>query len=267
MDNKYFYVNKEFSKDLNILPNEYENQIICGDSLNVLKNFPDNCIDTIIMSPPYNFSIEYNKYNDNVDYNKYFNTINNILLQCIRVLKYSGRLIIVIQPQYRDYIPTHHIISNFLMNNDMIWKGEILWNKNNYNCPVTAWGSWKSPSSPYLKYTCEFIEIFCKGDIKKQGNSNDIDITGDEFKKWTTANWNITTERNMSKFNHPAMFPEELVERLLKLFTFQNDIILDPFNGVGTTTFIANKLNRKYVGIDISKEYCDTAIKRIKGEI
>ena len=149
------------------------------------------------------------------------------------------------------------------MQKKLIWKGEILWEKNNYNCKYTAWGSWKSPSNPYLKYTWEFVEIFSKGTLKKTGESKNADIDSEEFKKWVVAKWSIAPERKMKDFGHPAMFPEELASRVLKLFSFKNDIILDPFNGVGTTTFVANKLNRKYIGIDISKEYCDKAIKRI----
>ena len=146
----------------------------------------------------------------------------------------------------------------------LLWKGEILWEKNNYNCKYTAWGSWKSPSMPYLKYTWEFVEIFSKETHKKTGDSKNIDIIGDEFKKWVYAKWSIAPEKNMKNFGHPAMFPENLVGRLLKLFSYQNDIILDPFNGAGTTTFVAKKLNRKYLGIDISDEYCKIAKNRIK---
>ena len=145
----------------------------------------------------------------------------------------------------------------------MIWKGEILWEKNNYNCKYTAWGSWKSPSSPYLKYTWEFLEIYCKGDLKKAGKKDKIDITDEEFKDWVVAKWSIVPERNMKKFGHPAMFPEELVRRALKLFSFKDDIILDPFNGVGTTTFVAQKLGRKYLGIDTSGKYCQKARERL----
>ena len=144
----------------------------------------------------------------------------------------------------------------------MIWKGEILWEKNNYNCKYTAWGSWKSPSSPYLKYTWEFLEVFSKGDLKHPGKKENIDITEEEFKKYVIAKWSISPERNMKEYGHPAMFPEKLVEQALKLFSFQNDVILDPFNGVGTTTSVAKKLNRKYLGIDISQEYCNIAQKR-----
>ena len=151
------------------------------------------------------------------------------------------------------------------MSKKMIWKGEILWEKNNYNCKYTAWGSWKSPSNPYLKYTWEFVEIFAKGALKKDGHRDKADITADEFKKWVVAKWSIAPERNMKEFKHPAMFPEELVTRVIKLFSFENDIILDPFNGAGTTTFIARRFNRKFLGIDISKEYCATAENRMSG--
>jgi DNA modification methylase len=125
-------------------------------------------------------------------------------------------------------------------------------------------GGWKSPSSPYLKYTWEFLEIFCKGDLKKPGKKESIDITADEFKRWVLAEWAIAPERNMKKYGHPAMFPEELVERVLKLFSYRGDVILDPFNGVGSTAVVAKRLGRIYLGIDTSEEYCKTAERRLK---
>jgi DNA modification methylase len=110
----------------------------------------------------------------------------------------------------------------------------------------------------------EFLEIFAKGTLKKESNSQETDITADEFKKWVVAKWSISPERNMKEFNHPAMFPEELVMRALKLFSYKNDVILDPFNGVGTTSLVAHKLDRKYLGIDISKEYFERAESRLQ---
>ena len=91
------------------------------------------------------------------------------------------------------------------------------------------------------------------------------DITAEEFKKWVYGKWDIQPEYNMKKYGHPAMFPEELVERVLKLFSFKGDAILDPFNGVGTTTAVAKRLMRSYIGIDISEEYCKKAEERLKG--
>lgn len=260
----YYTIGNNFSKKNNSLPKEYVNKIICDDSYEVLKKLPDNSIDIVFTSPPYNFGLEYNKNQDDHYWQDYFNKLFKIFDECIRVLKYGGRIIVNIQPLFSDYIPSHHILSNYFLNKKLIWKGEILWEKNNYNCKYTAWGSWKSPSSPYLKYTWEFIEIFSKGDLKKNGDNNNIDITAEEFKKWVVAKWSIAPERDMKKFGHPAMFPEKLVERILKLFSFKKDIILDPFNGVGTTSLVAKKFQRKYLGIDISQEYCNTAIKRIE---
>ena len=261
---KHYYANdNNFSKINNQLPFEYENKIICADSLELLKKLPDNCIDIIFTSPPYNFGLEYDTHNDTASWNAYYDMLFGIFKECIRVLKYGGRFVVNVQPLYSDYIPAHHIISNFFIENKMIWKGEILWEKNNYNCKMCSYGSWKSPARPYLKYTWEFVEVYCKGDLKKAGKTVDADISAEEFKSWVVAKWSIAPERHMKEFGHPAMFPENLVERVLKLFSFKNDVVLDPFNGAGTTTVVAKKTGRRYLGIDISQEYCDTAEKRI----
>jgi DNA modification methylase len=263
----YYTKGNDFSKTDNDIPKEYENEIICGDSQNILSKLPDNCIDLVVTSPPYNFGLDYASTTDDNHWETYFKKLFGIFSECVRVLKYGGRAIINVQPLFSDYIPTHHIISNFFIEKKMIWKGEILWEKNNYNCKYTAWGSWKSPSNPYLKYTWEFLEIFCKGDLKKVGNSVNADISADDFKKWVVGKWSIAPERKMKEFDHPAMFPEELVQRALQLFSFENDIVLDPFNGAGTTTSVAKKLNRRYFGIDISEKYCETAKKRISSSL
>lgn len=239
------------------------NQIYNIDCLQGFKQIDDNSIDLIFTSPPYNFDMNYSEYDDKKKWNEYFDWLNKVWIECKRVLKSGGRLCVNIQPLFSDYIPSHHIISNQLLSLELLWKGEILWEKNNYNCKYTAWGSWKSPSSPYLKYTWEFIEIFCKDKLKKKGLKENIDITGDEFKQWVLAKWSIAPEKRMKEYEHPAMFPEELVSRILKLFSYKDDIILDPFNGAGTTTKVAHKLGRNYIGLDIDEQYCETARNRL----
>lgn len=266
--NQHYYANSNtFASANQDLPPKFVNCIISGDSENELKLLPDNSIDLILTSPPYNFGLDYESGDDSHHWETYFSKLFSVFDQCIRVLKHGGRFIVNVQPLFSDYIPSHHIISNYLMHSKMIWKGEILWEKNNYNCKYTAWGSWKSPSNPYLKYTWEFIEVFCKGSLKLKGESANADITGDEFKKWVVSKWSIAPERNMKQYNHPAMFPEELVDRVLKLFCFKGDIVLDPFNGVGTTTLVAKRLGRRYLGIDISEEYCRIARQRISDQV
>ncbi len=261
---KFYYAKgNDHPLENNPLPARYENRIICGDGAQVLKKLPGNCVDLIFTSPPYNFGLDYEQSPDDRDWQSYFDRLFAVFDQCIRVLKHGGRVIVNVQPLYSDYIPSHHVISNYFLAKKLIWKGEILWEKNNYNCKYTAWGSWKSPSNPYLKYTWEFIEIFCKGDLKKSGDREHIDVTADEFKKWVVGKWVVAPERNMKKYNHPAMFPEGLADRAIRLFSFQGDLILDPFNGAGTTTVVAKKTNRRYLGIDVSKEYCETARNRM----
>ena len=261
---KLGYANKDFSRNENSVPAHLENAVVCGDGAEVLKTLPDNCIDAVFTSPPYNFGLDYADAADDKKWKDYFSKLFSILEECIRVVKYGGRIIINVQPLYSDYMPSHHIIGGFFMRRGLIWRGEILWEKNNYNCKYTAWGSWKSPGNPYLKYSWEFVEVFCKGALKKEGAKENADITADEFKKWVYGKWSIAPERGMTeKYGHPAMFPEELARRVLRLFSFRGDIILDPFNGAGTTTVVAKKNGRRFLGVDISEEYCRVARQRI----
>ena len=257
------YYAKEFDKKNNEFPAEYTNQIVNDDCLNVLARLPDNCVDLVFTSPPYNFNMNYDGHDDDQDWTAYFDNLFKIFDACIRVVKQGGRIIVNIQPFFSEYIPTHHEISHYFMQKGLIWKAEILWEKNHRNCAYTAWGSWKSPSGPYFKYTWEFLEVFCKGDLKHPGDSKKADITGNEFKTWVDARWNISPEHGMKNYGHPAMFPAELAYRALRLFSFQDDVVLDPFNGAGTTSLVADRTGRRYLGIDLSKEYCDTARKRL----
>ena len=243
----------------------YVNRIICGDAEKTLSCLPAESIDLVITSPPYNFGHSYasDPKNDTYEWNEYFRKLSGVWSECARVLKPGGRVAVNVQPLFSDYVPTHHIISAQLQSLGLLWKAEFLWEKNNYNAKFTAWGSWKSPSMPYIKYTWEYIEVFDKETHRKAGRREDIDITAEEFKEWVIWRWTFPPEIRMKDHNHPAMFPEELPRRLIKLFSYRNDIVLDPFNGAGTTTLAAMKQQRRYIGIDISRQYCESALKRL----
>ncbi len=104
--------------------------------------------------------------------------------------------------------------------------------------------------------------IFCKNSFKLQWKG-ETDLTKEEFIKWAFALWEFPSETRMKEFGHPAMFPEELPKRCIKMNTYVGDIVLDPFAGAGTTCLVAEKLNRKWIGIEISPNYCEITKKRI----
>jgi len=258
------------AKDLRHIPDPagilpYLNRIICGDAEEMLRRLPESSIDLIITSPPYNFGHAYasDASSDTREWNEYFGKLGQVWAQCARVLKPGGRIAVNVQPLFSDYVPTHHIISAQLRKLGLLWKAEFLWEKNNYNAKYTAWGSWKSPSMPYIKYTWEYIEVFDKETHRKAGRREDIDITSEEFKEWVIGRWTFPPEIRMKEHGHPAMFPEELPRRLIRLFSYRNDIVLDPFNGVGTTTLAALKNGRRFIGIDLSRQYCEAACRRL----
>lgn len=260
---------KKASKNVKYVHNELAadklDLIINDDCRRYLSGLPNNCIDCIITSPPYNFGIDYGDYySDENTWDSYFATMEEIIREMYRVLTTGGRVVFNIQPFYSDYIPSHHIFSNIFLKHNFIWRNEIIWEKNNYSARYTSWGSWKSPSAPYLKYTHEYIEVYCKETIRHENKRNEqADITEEEFKSSVVGKWSIAPERKMKEYNHDAMFPEKLVERALKLYTYPRDVVLDPFGGVGTTAVVCKKLRRRYISVDVSQEYCETARKRI----
>ncbi len=227
---------------------------------------PSDSIDLIVTSPPYNFGHRYahDESHDTHDWNEYFRTLSGIWSECYRVLMPGGRIAVNIQPLISDFIPIHHIISGRLLQTGFLWKAGILREKNNCNARYTAFGSWKSPSMPYLRYTWEFIGVFDKFNHKKTGNTSDIDITDTEFKEWVYGKWTFPPEIRMKEYNHPAMFPEELPRRLIKLFSYRGDIVPDPFNGAGTRDLRGrNAWQAVHQYRYISPEYCDIALRRV----
>ena len=141
-------------------------------------------------------------------------------------------------------------------------RGEIIWNKAASASPSTAWGSWQSASNPILRDVHEYILIFSKGDYKREKKEKENTISKEQFMEWTKSIWTMNTE-SAKRIGHPAPFPEELPYRLIQLYSFKDDIILDPFMGSGTTAVSALKSNRKFVGYDISQEYIDLAERRV----
>jgi modification methylase len=141
-------------------------------------------------------------------------------------------------------------------------RGEIIWNKATSSSPSTAWGSWLSAANPVLRDIHEYILVFSKDSFSRNQGKKENSITRDNFLEWTKSVWTFSAVSARS-IGHPAPFPEELPKRLIELYTFKNDIVLDPFCGSGQTCLAASKNGRHYIGYDIDKKYVGLANKRI----
>lgn len=246
------------------------NNIYNIDCLHGLKQLQNNIIDLIITSPPYNVDLGNNKYNrnpydlynDNKEHQQYIDWLKEIFKEAYRVLKDGGRICINIGDGKNGSVPTHSDIIYFMTHElNYIPITTIIWNKNQIG-NRTAWGSFNSPSCPSFPTPFEYLLVFAKGNKKLQ-NKGDTDLTKEEFINWSLSIWNFAPETKMKQIGHPAMFPEELAKRCIKMFSWIGSNVLDPFSGAGTTCKVAKELNRNYIGFDISKEYCDIANKRI----
>ena len=251
--------NRPVSKEENILPKELENTIIHSSSEN-MKEIPDNSIHCMITSPPYNVSKEYDR---DLSLSEYLMLLTKVFEETYRVLVNGGRACINIANLGRKpYIPLSDYISQIMIDIGFAMRGEIIWNKAASASPSTAWGSWQSAANPILRDIHEYILIFSKGDYKRDKKGKEDTITRDQFMEWTKSIWSMNAE-SAKRIGHPAPFPEELPFRLIQLYSFKGDIILDPFMGSGTTGVAALKAERKFIGYEISSEYIELSKKRI----
>lgn len=251
---------KILDENENDFPKELENKFILGSAEN-MKELPDNSVHLIITSPPYNVSKE---YDEDLSLNEYLQLLEKAFKETYRVLVNGGRACInVANLGRKPYIPLSDYISKMMIEIGFNMRGEIIWNKAASASPSTAWGSWQSAANPILRDIHEYILVFSKGDYKREKGKKENSITKEQFMEWTKSIWTMNAE-SAKRIGHPAPFPEELPYRLIQLYSFKGDIILDPFIGSGTTAVAAIKSERKFVGYDISQEYIDLAEKRLK---
>jgi site-specific DNA-methyltransferase (adenine-specific) len=143
-------------------------------------------------------------------------------------------------------------------------RGEIIWNKAASASPSTAWGSWKSAGNPTLRDVHEYILVFCKETFKRQNPAErPSTISRDEFLEYNKSVWTFAAE-SARKIGHPAPFPVELPRRLIQLYTFEGENVLDPFMGSGQTAIAALRSGRHYVGYETNEKYVDLANRRIE---
>jgi len=248
------------------------NKIHCGRSEDLIPRLPNDSIDLVITSPPYNVDLGRNKYNknpydiyqDNKEYWEYLSWLKCIFGELKLKLVKGGRVCINIGDKENGKIPTHSDIIGFMTHElKYLLKTTIIWNKSQIG-NRTSWGSWKSPSNPSFPTPFEYILVFCNESQKKIGEKGAITVSGEEFITNSLALWTFAPENKMQDLGHPAMFPIELPHRLIQQLSYENDIVLDIFSGMGTTCLTAAMLKRRWVGFELSKHYVPRSEKRIR---
>jgi len=258
-------------------PEDYINKVICGDALEELKKLPDECIDCVITSPPY----------DNLrDYQGYSFDFKGIARELFRVIKIGGVVVWVVGDATINGSET-----------GTSFKQALYFKEIGFNLHDTMiWEKSTIPQQTFNRYQpfFEYMFIFSKGSpktfnpLKEQKRYKDNrkiknvhrNKSGKlQFGKpspkedkvigniWYIPTGGGITTKDKIAYDHPAIFPDKLVECHITSWTNEGDLVIDPFNGSGTTTKMARSLKRNYIGIDISKEYCEIAQKRLAQEI
>jgi modification methylase len=230
------------------------NLIICGDSLEQLRKLPDSTIHTVVTSPPYNkkgiqngrtqnsnqiwqkHNIDYNEYHDNMPEDEYQSWIIEVINELHRVITPDGSI-------FFNHKPRRH-------NNQARLPTEFIHQSKAHIYQLIIWNRKNSPNirSDHLLPNTEHIYWLCKDKPKTFRKNLDTRFLGEI--------WDIPPQKQTT---HPAPFPPQLVENCILLTTQPEDIVLDPFNGIGTTTSVARKLNRRYIGYDLDAKYVEQA--------
>ncbi len=241
--------------------------LLCGDCKEIIPILPASSIHLVVTSPPYNVldngkhkRNSYNLYRDNNEHSEYIAWLSSIFMLLYDKLCVGGRLCVNIGDGKNGRVPTHCDLISNLKEKYLIY-AVLIWNKYQTG-NRTAWGSFCSPSSPSFPTPFEYIIIFSK-DSYRLSWKGETDLTRAEFISWSLALWEFLPETQMKKYGHPAMFPEEMPKRLIKLHSYVGDVVLDPFCGAGTTCVVAEKLNRKWIGIEIDPKYCEITKQRL----
>jgi len=221
---------------------------------------PDASVALAFTSPPYNVG---KTYDDNLSLEDYLGLIDRVGREVYRVLKPGGRYVINIANLGRKpYIPLHAYFYEVHSAAGFLPMGEIIWQKSKGSNGSCGWGSWRSARSPRLRDLHEYLLVFARGSFSRP-DVGQSDLSGAEFMESTLSVWNIPPV-SAKKIGHPAPFPLELASRVIKLYSYIDDVVLDPFAGSGTTCAAAKMLGRHYVGVERVEEYCKLAEERIK---
>jgi site-specific DNA-methyltransferase (cytosine-N4-specific) len=277
--------------------NRYIDKVFYKSASNMAE-LPDNSVQVIITSPPYFNIKDYSKDGHQDDkhskkkkqdmgaYKSFDDYINGLVLvwkECERVLKPNGKLCINVPlvPMLKSQMQTHynrdifdlqsHIQQSILRNTKLYLMDLYIWNRTNSSKKL-MFGSYPYPRNFYAQNSCEFITVFVKDGKPENGVSQNIkdesQLTQEEWVEFTKQIWNIPIpgKGDIAFGIHSAIMPEEIVRRLVRLYSFVGELILDPFTGSGTTLKVAKEHNRHYVGYEIYDHYKDVIEQKLGGK-
>jgi len=268
-DSTKFYASRLYEGQKVKVPTQYiENEvpiasldrIFCKSSEN-MDEIPDYSIHLMVTSPPYNVTKE---YDENLTLDEYRGLLKRVFTEVHKKLVTGGRACVNIANLGRKpYIALHSYIIQDMLDIGFMMRGELIWNKASSASPSTAWGTWLSAANPILRDIHEYILVFSKEAFNRKNlPAKTSTITKEQFLEFTKSVWTFPAE-SARKIGHPAPFPIELPSRLIQLYTFKDEVVLDPFCGSGSACIAAIKAGRHYIGYDTEKEYVGLAEKRI----
>ena len=247
----------------NPLPPGVANSIFPQSSTRRMHQLPDCSVHLMVTSPPYNVGKE---YDDDLTLGQYRGFLRRAMRQVYRVLVPGGRVCFnIANLGRRPYLPLHRYIIEDLLALGFLMRGEVIWDKGASAASSTAWGSWKSAANPTLRDVHEYILVLSKDTYRRPKlEGRESTISRDDFLEWTKSVWQFPAE-SARRVGHPAPFPVELPRRCIELYTYSDEVVLDPFMGSGTTAIAALQSGRRFVGYEVSEEYRKLAMRRLSG--
>ena len=239
-------------------PDTIRNEIFAHSS-EEMGEIPDGTVALMVTSPPYNVGKD---YDEDLSLDEYLGLLERVFRETYRVLEAGGRVAVnVANLGRKPYLPLNHYVADLLTDIGFMLRGEIIWQKARAAGGSCAWGSWQSAKNPTLRDVHEYVIVGSKESFRRERPGTDT-ISRDEFLAATMSLWELAPE-SARRVGHPAPFPVELPRRLIELYTFEGDLVLDPFMGVASTAVAARETGRDYVGYEINPEYIELAERRL----
>jgi DNA modification methylase len=230
-------------------------------SAEAMVELPDDCVALMVTSPPYHVGKE---YDSDLSFDDYLALLRAVFRETYRVLEPGGRAVVnVANLGRRPYVSLADNVTAIMEDLKFLPRGEVIWLKARGASGSCAWGSWRSASNPTFRDLHEYCLCFSK-ERWSQARKGVSTITRDEFLAATLSVWEIPPE-SARRVSHPAPFPVALPRRFIELYTYLDDLVLDPFLGSGSTAVAAVEAGRRYVGYDINDGYLRTARERVLG--